>query len=296
MTIARDVSQPDAFVSRAAVSASGAIVYPQSGGYAPRRLVLVGALGIGQPAAGRGEGVRQPAFLTRRAPPRARHHRPGRGERTSGCSTSRSTPGRVSRPAGSTTAQPGRPMAGVWSTPATTTSGGSPPTAAAVPRACSSPMANRFAGASRPTDAGLVFQEQASDRSGIRSMSFDSAPASRLVIPGTSASPRRRSRRTAQWLAYQSDETGQMEVYVRPYPGPGAQVPVSLQGGTEPVWAHSGRELYFRAGDSLMVATVTLESRFRGHRRGGCCSPARSRVVTATANTTWRRTISTSSC
>jgi hypothetical protein len=39
---------------------------------------------------------------------------------------------------------------------------------------------------------------------------------------------------------------------------PGARIPVSLQGGTEPVWAHHGRELFYRAGDSLMVATVTV--------------------------------------
>jgi hypothetical protein len=47
-----------------------------------------------------------------------------------------------------------------------------------------------------------------------------------------------------------------MEVYVRPYPGPGGRVPVSLHGGTEPAWAHSGRELFFRSGDSLMAAAV----------------------------------------
>jgi hypothetical protein len=39
-------------------------------------------------------------------------------------------------------------------------------------------------------------------------------------------------------------------------------VSVSLRGGTEPVWAHSGRELFFRAGDSLMAAAVTLSPAF----------------------------------
>jgi hypothetical protein len=53
-----------------------------------------------------------------------------------------------------------------------------------------------------------------------------------------------------------------MEVYVRPYPGPGARVSVSLRGGTEAVWAHSGRELFFRSGDSLMVAAVALSPTF----------------------------------
>jgi hypothetical protein len=44
---------------------------------------------------------------------------------------------------------------------------------------------------------------------------------------------------------------------VRSYPEPGARVPVSLHGGSEPVWAHNGRELFYRSGDSLMVAAVT---------------------------------------
>ncbi|HVL16389.1 MAG TPA: hypothetical protein VM387_00270, partial [Gemmatimonadales bacterium] len=33
---------------------------------------------------------------------------------------------------------------------------------------------------------------------------------------------------------------------------------MSLQGGAEPAWAHNGRELFYRAGDSLMAASVTL--------------------------------------
>jgi hypothetical protein len=53
-----------------------------------------------------------------------------------------------------------------------------------------------------------------------------------------------------------------MEVYVRPYPGPGARVSVSLDGGTEPVWAHGGRELFFRSGDGLMAAAVVLSPSF----------------------------------
>jgi hypothetical protein len=39
-------------------------------------------------------------------------------------------------------------------------------------------------------------------------------------------------------------------------------VSVSLRGGSEPVWAHSGRELFFRTGDSLMAAAVATGSGF----------------------------------
>ena len=62
-----------------------------------------------------------------------------------------------------------------------------------------------------------------------------------------------------RWLAYVSDESGRFEVYVRPYPGPGPRTIVSQNGGSEPVWAPGGRELYYKAvsGErTLMLATV----------------------------------------
>jgi serine/threonine protein kinase len=55
----------------------------------------------------------------------------------------------------------------------------------------------------------------------------------------------------------------QSEVWVRPYPGPGAPVRVSPSGGTEPIWARSGRELYYLEGDKLMTVAVELQPAFR---------------------------------
>jgi len=51
-----------------------------------------------------------------------------------------------------------------------------------------------------------------------------------------------------RWIAYVSDESGLSEVYVRPYPGPGAAIKVSTEPGFEPVWCRGGRELIYRAG------------------------------------------------
>jgi len=48
-----------------------------------------------------------------------------------------------------------------------------------------------------------------------------------------------------RWLVYASDESGQFEVYVRPFRGPGGVSPVSLDGGSAPVWAHNGREIVY---------------------------------------------------
>ncbi|MBA2291773.1 MAG: protein kinase [Gemmatimonadales bacterium] len=58
-----------------------------------------------------------------------------------------------------------------------------------------------------------------------------------------------------RWVAYASDATGRTEVYVRPFPDAGtARYPVSHNGGSEPLWSHSGRELFFRDGDQNLVA------------------------------------------
>ena len=49
-----------------------------------------------------------------------------------------------------------------------------------------------------------------------------------------------------RWIAYSSNETGREEVYVRPFPDvDSGRVPVSIDGGRNPQWAHSGHELFF---------------------------------------------------
>jgi serine/threonine-protein kinase len=49
-----------------------------------------------------------------------------------------------------------------------------------------------------------------------------------------------------RWLAYTSYESGQEEVYVRPYPGPGRAVQISQRGGSSPAWSRDGREIFYR--------------------------------------------------
>ena len=68
-----------------------------------------------------------------------------------------------------------------------------------------------------------------------------------------------------RWLAYTSNESGRPEVYVRPFPDVDVSpVRVSTEGGSRPLWAHSGRELFFRGPDRAAVAaTVEAESDFR---------------------------------
>jgi serine/threonine-protein kinase len=70
-----------------------------------------------------------------------------------------------------------------------------------------------------------------------------------------------------RWLAYSSDETGQEEIYVRPVPGPGPRVLVSLGGGRDPAWSHDGTTLYYRGDGWLRAARVSTRGEFSVVRR-----------------------------
>jgi serine/threonine-protein kinase len=65
------------------------------------------------------------------------------------------------------------------------------------------------------------------------------------------------------WVAFNSDRSGQNEVYVRPYPGEGGILPISTDGGREPVWARNGNELFYRNRDKMMVVAVQTEPVFK---------------------------------
>lgn len=64
-----------------------------------------------------------------------------------------------------------------------------------------------------------------------------------------------------RYLAYQSNESGQFEIYVRPYPNlSGGRWQVSTAGGTSPAWARSGRELFFLDGSGRLTAASVQTS------------------------------------
>ena len=63
------------------------------------------------------------------------------------------------------------------------------------------------------------------------------------------------------WIAYQSNESGAAEIYVRPFPGPGERFAVSISGGTQVRWGRDAKELFYVARDSrLMAAPIQLAS------------------------------------
>ena len=64
-----------------------------------------------------------------------------------------------------------------------------------------------------------------------------------------------------RWLAYESDKSGQLEIYVRPFPGvDDGEWRVSTGGGRQPVWTRNGNELFYVARDGSLL-TVSVESR-----------------------------------
>jgi serine/threonine protein kinase len=66
-----------------------------------------------------------------------------------------------------------------------------------------------------------------------------------------------------RWMAYASNETGSMEIYVSPFPSGSGKWQVSNAGGEEPRWRHDGKELFYVSGEGKMMAVaVTVGASF----------------------------------
>jgi serine/threonine-protein kinase len=123
-----------------------------------------------------------------------------------------------------------------------------------------------FGVASSPDGQWIIFRTDnqavgAGDILGIR-VGIDTVPrvvvASKFEDLGPAVSP------DGNWLAYSSNESGRHEIFVVPFPETSAaKFQVSQDGGIEPRWARSGRELFYRnAKDKLVAVPVTLGSTF----------------------------------
>jgi Tol biopolymer transport system component len=67
-----------------------------------------------------------------------------------------------------------------------------------------------------------------------------------------------------RWMAYVSNESGTLEVYVRPFPEVEKwKEKVSTNGGDLPLWSPDGRELFYRNGDSVMAVAVQTQPTFK---------------------------------
>ena len=94
----------------------------------------------------------------------------------------------------------------------------------------------------------------------------DMTPLEMVVGPAQATHPRLSP--DGKWLAYQSNESGRFEIFVRPFPELGPRVQVSDQGGTEPLWASTGRSLFYRTATSVVSVAVPGGGKFSvGERR-----------------------------
>ncbi len=99
----------------------------------------------------------------------------------------------------------------------------------------------------------------------------DPAAAARPFVVSPSDEPSAEISPDGRYLAYQSNQSGRSEVYVQPFPGSGRRELVSLDGGSQPAWARSGRELFYLAPAPgrtfrMMVVDVTLGDVFTAGR------------------------------
>lgn len=66
----------------------------------------------------------------------------------------------------------------------------------------------------------------------------------------------------SRWLAYVSDESGRLEVYIRSFPSLGGRSQISINGGRLPRWAKASGELFYREGHKMMVVDVRTSPEF----------------------------------
>jgi len=65
-----------------------------------------------------------------------------------------------------------------------------------------------------------------------------------------------------RWVAYESNDLGSREIYVRPYPELVPRIKVSTEGGFTPAWNPNGRELFYTSGGQIWVVPVETEPEF----------------------------------
>jgi eukaryotic-like serine/threonine-protein kinase len=82
-------------------------------------------------------------------------------------------------------------------------------------------------------------------------------PATPQVVVGIDGAANGQLSSDGRWLAYEMNESGGgSEVYIQPFPGPGARTRVSANGGINALWAPDGRRLFYHVGDELVEVPV----------------------------------------
>jgi Tol biopolymer transport system component len=101
----------------------------------------------------------------------------------------------------------------------------------------------------------LLFQTRGeSTRDDVWVLPLDSGQAAFPYLRSQFSERQARFSPDGRWVAYSSDESGRLEVYVQPFPSTGAKWQISNDGGHEPSWRRDGRELFYLSGDRRLMA------------------------------------------
>jgi hypothetical protein len=111
-------------------------------------------------------------------------------------------------------------------------------------------------------DGRVVFSNITATSSTLMTIPLAGGRAPQPLLPGPGRRAAAAFSPDGRWIAYVSDESGASQVYVQAGSGRGPRWQISADGGAEPLWAHSGRELFFRAGNAMMAAAVRTTPAF----------------------------------
>ncbi len=94
----------------------------------------------------------------------------------------------------------------------------------------------------------------------LRTMPLRGEPTERVYLSGVLNSSKPALSPDGRWMAYESEESGRVEVYLQSFPDPtSGRWKLSSNGASEPVWTRGGREVVFRQRDTVMVVAVNPE-------------------------------------
>ena len=92
--------------------------------------------------------------------------------------------------------------------------------------------------------------------------SFRDKKAAPLIQVKNSAQHSSRFSPDGKWIAYVSDETGRLELYVQPFPLTGARFQITKNGGGHPLWSPDGKELYFDNSARIFKVAIRTQPSF----------------------------------
>jgi serine/threonine-protein kinase len=99
----------------------------------------------------------------------------------------------------------------------------------------------------------LVEIQGAETRADLHRLRLGATPAPEVFVKTRFGEHSGRISPSGRHVAYVSDESGREEVYLQSFPDPGGKLQVSTSGGTQPLWSHDGRSLFFRGGGSVQA-------------------------------------------